>query len=268
MAREVVIGVLLLLGIGLCATAAPPSPASEHHELVRGGVLRVLRIDAPEDDPFFTLSTAHRGFDRELLEGFAQLHKLRFEVVTVPSWDDLLPALEKGKGDVVAGRFTVTAPRRKRVDFTVEVFPTRHVVVTRKPGRTVLTVMELREAKIACTRGSASEEAVLEAGVPKANVFPVKFGSSWQALRDGRVTAVVAGVESAVVQGRADPELELGMFLGPPRSLAYALRKDDVALRRALDDYIENSRGSGAWSRLVVKYFGEAGLAILKTMRQ
>jgi peptidoglycan lytic transglycosylase F len=248
--------------------AAPPLPAKDSAELVRGGVFRVVRIDAPEDDPFFTLSATHPGFDRELLEGFAHLHKLRFEVVTVPSWDDLVPALEQGKGDVIAGRFTVTAARRKRVDFTLEAFPTRHVVVTRKPGRTVLTAEELRKATVACTRGGAAEEAVLDAGVPKTSLVHVKFGSSWQALRDGRVTAVVAGVESAVVQARADPELELGMFLGPPRSLAYALRKDDVVLRRALDEYIEKSRRSGSWSRLVVKYFGEAGLAILKTVRQ
>jgi ABC-type amino acid transport substrate-binding protein len=57
------------------------------------------------------------------------------------------------------------------------------------------------------------------------------------------------------------------MFLGPPLSLAYAVRKDEPELLRALNEYIENVRKTPTWSRLVVKYFGEAAPEILKKAR-
>jgi len=258
--------VLLAMSLPAGAADAPaPTPAPAFGDK---GVLRVVRMDARPDDPFFNLSEERPGFDRELLEGFARLHKLRLEIVTVPSWEDLVPALLQKKGDIAGGRFTITPARAKVVAFTVEAFPTRHVVLTRKPSQTILTRDELRTAKVAAVKGSAVEEAVLAAGVPRANVVNIGATVSADALRDPRVTAVVTNVETAVVEARTDPQLQLGLFLGPPRSMAYAVRKEDAALRKALDDYLENTRRSAAWNRLVVKYFGQAGLEILKTARE
>ncbi|HKC12219.1 MAG TPA: transporter substrate-binding domain-containing protein, partial [Vicinamibacteria bacterium] len=87
-------------------------------------------------------------------------------------------------------------------------------------------------------------------------------------LKAGRVTAVVLGIENAIDAQRQDPELQLGLFLGPPGSLAYGVRKEDTGLRQALSDYIDNLRRTPTWSRLVVKYFGEAAPEILRKARQ
>jgi hypothetical protein len=38
-------------------------------------------------------------------------------------------------------------------------------------------------------------------------------------------------------------------------------------LLKALDEFLENNRRSGAWSRLVVKYFGKTALDVLKKAR-
>jgi ABC-type amino acid transport substrate-binding protein len=81
------------------------------------------------------------------------------------------------------------------------------------------------------------------------------------------VSAVVLGVENAISAQRADPALQLGLFLGPPTSLAYGVRKGDADLLKALDEYIENLRRTPTWSRLVVKYFGERAPDVLKKAR-
>jgi ABC-type amino acid transport substrate-binding protein len=250
-----------------CCIAASAHAAEKTSPLESRKVLRVLRMDAPPDDQFFNLGEGNPGFDREILEGFAKLHHVKLEPVTVPSWEDLVPALLDKKGDIAAGRFTVTPARQDKVDFTVEVFPTRHVVLTRRPTRTILTRDELRAVKVGTVKGSAVEEAVLAAGVPAANLIHIDPTSTGRVLRDGKVKVLVSNVESAVVDMKKDPELQIGMFLGPPRSLAYAVRKDDPELLKALNEYLEHTRRSPTWNRLVVKYFGEAGLEILKTVR-
>ena len=41
------------------------------------------------------------------------------------------------------------------------------------------------------------------------------------------------------------------------------MRKQDPALRAALDDYLGNVRRGPSWSRLIVKYFGDQALQVL-----
>jgi len=261
--------VVFVLTVALAGAAGPA--AADLAEIKARGVLRVLRVEAPSGDEFFSLGEdAPPGFDREILEGFATLHRLKLEPVTVPSWADLAPGLLQRRGDVAAGRFTITPARAEQVSFTVEVFPTRHVVVTRKPTPVIHSLEVLRAQQMAAVPGGAIEEAILAAGVPRANVAAAESpGGGPQHLREGgRITAAVSGVERALLELRRDPQLQLGMFLGPPRSLAYAVAKEDKELLKALNDFVENTRRSGTWTRLIVKYFGEAAVELLKTARQ
>ena len=256
----------LALGLAVLVGAAPA--AADLAEVKSRGALRVLVMGVRNGDEFFAPPGAHPGFDREVLEGFANLHRVRLDVVPVASWDALVPELLAGKGDLVAGRFTVTESRKKLIAFTGEVFPTRNVVLTRRPHRVVRTVAELREEKVGTVKGTSLAEAVAAAGVPAGNVdSSVPSGTLPEALKSGQVGAVVIGVENAISAQRADPALQLGLFLGPPTSLAYGVRKSDTELLKALDEYVENLRRTPTWSRLVVKYFGEMAPEVLKKAR-
>ena len=75
------------------------------------------------------------------------------------------------------------------------------------------------------------------------------------------------GVESAIALQREDREVQLGLFLGPPASLAFGVPKGSPGLLAALNQYIESLRKTASWSRLVVKYFGEAAPEVLKKAR-
>lgn len=251
------------------ALASAPLHADDWADVQRRGSLRVLAVIDTHRPEFFSDKPAMPGFDREVLDGFAALHHLTLEVVTLPAWDGLIPALLAGKGDLIAGRFTVTAARRKTVAFTVEVFPTRNVVITRKPTARITSLAELRQAKVGTNKGTSMAEAIAAAGVPAANVDdglpPGGFG---EALRTGRITAAVWGVESAIALQREDPDVELGLFLGPPGSLAYATRLADKALLAKLDDYIQRLRQTPTWTLRVVKYFGRSAPEVLRQARE
>jgi ABC-type amino acid transport substrate-binding protein len=252
------------------AAALPARTAhADLPEVQQRGSLRVLVMIDTRRPEFFTLNEATPGFDREVLQGFAQLHHVKLAPVPVRAWDALIPALLEGTGDLVAGRFTVTESRKQLVAFTTEVFPTRNVVLTRRPHRVVNTVAELRAEKVGTIKGTSMAEAIAAAGVPPAHVDDgIPPGGFAEALRSGRITAAVWGVESAIAAQREDPALQIGLFLGPPTSLAYAVRKGDVALLDSLNDYIANLRRTPTWNRLVVDYFGASALEVLKKARE
>ena len=257
----------MILGLGLCAATAMRAAAADLDEVTRRGTLRVLAVLVNQQESFVSAEPGV-GLDRELLEGFAALHRVSLTMVPVAAWDNLVPALLESQGDVIAGRFTVTDARRRQIDFTVEVFPTRNVVLTRKPHRVVSTLEELRQERVGTVKGTSMADAVAGSGVPSANVDDsIPTGRLPAALKAKKVTAIVLGVENAIADRREDPDLQLGAFLGPPGSLAWGVRKTDTRLREALDAYISSVRRTPTWSRLVVKYFGDDAPEVLRKAR-
>jgi len=263
---------LALVTVAVALSLGAPSTrahADDWAVVQKRGSLRVLAVFDRHRPEFFSDKRGKPGFDREVLEGFAALHHLELEVVNVPSWDGLIPALLAGKGDLIAGRFTATPARRKLVTFTHEVFPTRNVVITRKPTARITSLAELRNAKVGTIKGTSMAEAIAAAGVPAASVDDgLPPGAFDEALRSGRVTAAVWGVESAIAMQHEDPAIELGLFLGPPGSLAYATRPADKMLLSRLDNYIDRLRQTPTWNLFVVKYFGMAAPRVLRQARE
>lgn len=259
---------LLRAGVALSlAASAQAAPAADLAEIKASGTLRVLVMPDTKRPEFYSIRPGTApGFDAEVLDGFVRLHRLTLEVVPQSGWDALIPALLDKKGDLIAGRFTATEGRKKVVLFTSEVFPTRNVVINRRPRKPITTLEQLKAEKVGTNKGSSMAEAIAAAGVPNVD-DSIPPGAYDDALKSGKITAALWGVESAIALQKDDPEIQLGMFLGPPASLAYAVRKDEPELRKALTEYIENLRRTQTWSRLVVKYFGEAAPEILRKAR-
>jgi membrane-bound lytic murein transglycosylase F len=250
------------LALPLAAAARADLP-----EIQARGTLRVLAVTST-DETYFISDAPRGGFDGELLEGFARLRRLKLELVSVAGWGELIPALARGRGDLVAGGFTATESRRRQIAFTAETFPTRSVVITRKPTRVVQSLEELKAEKIGTLKGSFMYDDLLAAGIGAARIDDsIPTGGIPEALRAGTITAGVDGIEAALIAKAKDPELRIGLFLGQPASLAYGVRKEDVQLLKALDEYVANVRRTPTWSRLAVKYFGASAPEILKKAR-
>jgi ABC-type amino acid transport substrate-binding protein len=244
------------------AVLVPPARA-DMAEIRARGILRVLA--APDEDPawFSVKPGGAPGFERAVLEGFARLHKLRFEVVSPRSWEDAIPELVQGKADLLAG-VNDTEARRRIIDFTDELLPARNVVVTRRPQPVLRSLEELRAARVAVVPDTTWEESVRASGVPPAHIAAAAdVDASVKALRSGRANATVIDVIDYLRQRRKDPELQLGLTLGRALSSAWGVRKADVELRQALDAYLKGLRQSPSWSRLLVEYFGEDAPAVL-----
>jgi ABC-type amino acid transport substrate-binding protein len=257
------LAVLLVLGCARIAAAAPPVV-----EVKEGATLRVL-VDPTEAPEMFSIQGgADPGLSREMLETFTRLHRMRLQVVAVKSWDDIIPALLRGDGDLITG-IIATDARRKLIDFTVELLPSRHLAVTRKPQSVVSTVEALRAARVAAIGGSSWADAALAAGVPAARLqsytdTPGVIG----ALKTGKADAAVMSLADFTLAAHRDTALQAGVFIGPLGSSAWGLRKQDTVLAASLDEFILNQRRSTAWSRLIVKYFGEDALSVLGRARK
>src|SRR5260221_87152 len=217
--------------------------------------------------PPSSATAGEAGGPAELLAGFARLHGLTVERVSVVPGAAWAASLLKGQGDLVAGGYTSTAARRETIDFTVEVFPTRDVVITRRPTPAVTMLAELRKLRVSTVKGTNMADALAAVGVKQVDesILP---GGVPSALREGRATAAVDGLESALGAAGHDPGPQIGMVVGSSESLAYAVRKSSPPLLAALNHYLANLRHSPTWNRLVGKDFCAAAPDILRRARE
>jgi ABC-type amino acid transport substrate-binding protein len=240
-----------------------PASRADFTEITSKGTLVIL-VSADENPGWFNLKdSGPPGFERAVFETFARLHKLKLEFVPVPHWDQAIPDLLKGRGDVIAG-INDTPARRQRIDFTTELVPSQHVVVTRKPRSPIRTVQELRAAHVGVIPGTTWAEAVTAAGVPPSQVRPYDdVEKGLEGLKSSEITATVMDVADFLLQRRVDGDLQDGLVLGAGLSGAWGVRKTDPELRHQLDDFLEVLKKSPTWSRIVVESFGEDALRIL-----
>ena len=229
-------------------------------------VLKVL-VAADEMPEMFSFApSGPPGFERELLEGFCRIHGLELAVVPVRDFEKIIPMLLRGEGDVISG-IVDTETRRQRIAFTNEVFPVRHLAVTRRPRPAVGRPEELRTLRVGVIPGTSWAEAAATAGVPPGKQVPFGDATALLAgLRAGKVDAVVMALLDYALAQKRDPELAAGPFVGPSASAAMGVRKDDSSLRVSLNGYLEGLRQ--ARHNLMFKYLSEDALSLIALARR
>jgi membrane-bound lytic murein transglycosylase F len=257
LSRLVVAGAFVLSSLATAASDPAPGLPSR---------LRVLAATDENPEIFSFGSEGEPGLERELLEGFCRIHGLELVVVPVRDFDQMIPMLLRGEGDVITG-IVDTAARRQRVAFSSEILPVRHLAVTRRAGPDVARAEDLRALRVGVIPGTSWEQAVAAAGVPKAKRVPFRdAGLLLAGLRAGQVDAVVMALIDYALARKRDPELVAGAFVGSRASGALAVRPADRQLLEALDGYL--SSGRQGRHALIFKYLSEEALSLIALARR
>jgi ABC-type amino acid transport substrate-binding protein len=243
----------------LAARAAEPTPGLP-------AKLRVL-VSADEMPEMFSFAPGGApGFERELIEGFCRIHGLRLDVVPVPDFEQIIPMLLRGEGDVITG-IVDTPARRARIAFTGEVFPVRHLAVTRRSGPVASRLDDLRALRVGVILGTSWEQAAVDAGVPKAKRVSFRDSEALLGgLRSGQVDAVVMALLDFALAQKRDPQLVAGAFVGSSTAAAMAVRSEDGRLLESLNGYLQGMRQ--ARHALMFKYLSEDALSLIALARR
>ena len=80
--------------------------------------------------------------------------------ITVDRYDDLIPSLLEGRGDIIAANFSATPQRRERVKFSVPVDVVSEQIITRKTDTTLRAFTDLTGRTITVRRSSSFWQTV------------------------------------------------------------------------------------------------------------
>ncbi len=231
---------------------------------------------------FFVAGGHPRGFEHDFLKEFEAFHnkrrkpgQVKIPVIFIPvAFEQLLPMLREGRGDVAAGLITITAARRKRVQFTLPyIRNVAEVVVAHATAPPITAIEQLGGLNVHVLRGSSFAERLRElnrrlwrSAKPRVKIVEMPSGTSTEDLLEmvnaGMFSYAMADDYMGKLWAQVLPNLRvLDVQLSEGNEIAWAVRFNNPALLRVLDDFIakNSERVSREAAELHRRYFRDAG---------
>lgn len=187
------------------------------------------------------------------------------------SFDGLIPALQARKFDVINSAMNATDKRRQAIDFTTVIYrvPTR--LIAKRDSGLDATPQSLKGKRIGVLQGSI-QETYAKAHWQPAGVDIEAYQDQNQAYADlvaGRLDGTLVLAPAGQSGFLTKPDGKDYAFVGQPvrddkilgSGIAFGVRKNDVALRKQLDDAIAKVKADGTVTTLGKKYFGNIDIS-------
>ncbi|MFI5682838.1 transporter substrate-binding domain-containing protein [Streptomyces sp. NPDC051636] len=200
-----------------------------------------------------------QGFDVSLIDLVAKDLGVKQAIVDTPFENFKTGAfLNSGQCDLAAAGMTITAERKKHVDFSDPYFnATQAVLVDNKSGITSLADVKAKGKKLGAQAQTTGEDYAKKQGFD-----PVSFESSdavLNGLRTGQVQAVV--IDYPVVQGWLKDKANANAFkvadnLSTGEQYGFTVKKGNSKLLAAINKAIADAKADGTYKKLYEKWIG------------
>ncbi|MFF4753924.1 ABC transporter substrate-binding protein [Streptomyces sp. NPDC002514] len=253
-----VAGLALVAGCSSGDSGGASTTAAGGVELVKAGQLTTCtHLPYP---PFQSeIDGKVQGFDVSLIDLVAKKLGVGQQILDTPFENFKTGAfLNSGECDLAAAGMTITAERRKNVDFSTPYFDaTQAVLVDRKSGLTSLADVKAKGAELGAQAQTSGEDYAKSKGYD-----PVSFESSdavLSGLRTGQVQAVV--IDYPVVQGWLKDKANADAFrtvdnLDTGEQYGFALKKGNSKLLAAVDQALADAKADGTYRKLYEQWIG------------
>lgn len=250
----------------LATLALPPLAASADvlADVKSAGVLRIGT--ETEFAPFdYIDGDKHVGFNVDFFEALGKDHGLKIEWVALP-WAGVLPGLESGKFDMVAGPAIITKARLERYVFSSPIAEGTVTLVKRASDGSIQKPADIAGKPVGGGRGSNQLQQLKDFAAtltPAPTVREYTGANETQAdMAAGRIVGYATSLPNALMAAKQRPSMFAAVLppFGPKAYLGFIGRKDaaSASLMQMVDDEIATMKKDGRFAKLQEKWFGSA----------
>lgn len=204
-----------------------------------------------------------QGFDIDIAKALCDEMGAKCEFV-VQDWDGLIPGLLAKKFDCIIASMSITAERKRKVDFTDKYYNTPARFVARKSEAMELFKNGIKGKTVGTQRATVAENFLRDnfSGLVKIKSYATQDEANLDLIA-GRLDLVVA--DSVVLLGGLLKKKEGKdfMFVGPGFTdkkwfgdgIGIAVRKGENDLREKFNQAIKKIRSNGKYQAINAKYF-------------
>ncbi|MCF4129467.1 transporter substrate-binding domain-containing protein (plasmid) [Methylobacterium sp. SyP6R] len=258
--------VQITLGLGLAMTTPILAQAQDALARVKTeGVLKVGTETAFAPFDFIDATGEHAGFN---VDAFAEVGKelgVKIKWVELP-WDGVLPALEAGQFNMVAGPATITKARMERYRFLSPVAEATVAILRRAKDDTIKTPQDIAGKTVGAGKATAqlAQLKTFGATLPKpveTREYP-GFNEAYADLAAGRIAAVANSLPNIAYVASKQPAV-FAVVKPPFGQKSYfgyigTKKPDDQPLLDAVQAALVKIKTDGRMKKLQEKWFGTA----------
>ena len=247
----------LTLALGLCLAATSAS-ADLLDDVKERGVLNVGTEF--HFAPFAYLDAGQQsGLNLELMERVGSELGVSINWIDLP-WPSVLPGLEAGNYDFVAGPAMITQERKLRYNFTLPIADATVAILKRADDDSIQTPEDISGGG---GRGTAQLEQLkafaAELPEPPTITEYVDYSQTYADLAAGRIDAVANSLPNIAYTATQRPMFEVVQPpFGQPAFFGYMARNDEesASLVEAINEVLLSMHEDGSLSELQTKWFG------------
>ena len=182
-----------------------------------------------------------------LVKRFAERHYLELEWIPVDRWDDLIPSLLAGKGDLVAANITITESRRKKISFTVPIDTVREKLVVRI-GDEIKSPADLIGREVAVRERSSFWDLLKEFRTQHAGIelrlLPEHIPASaiLSGVSSGEYDIAAVDITQLEAASERWPDLKIVEGLTRDSIIAWGVNPEAVELLEALNSFLSREQ--------------------------
>jgi polar amino acid transport system substrate-binding protein len=208
------------------------------------------------------------GYDIDVANALAE--SMGVELVTkVLPFNELIPALEQGKVDIVLSNMTMTIERNMRVAFAGPYFTSGKCLITKEESMAKADEpADLKDSDMtmAVVKGTTSESFVKEL-LPEIKRIPVADSDEGTGLvASGKVKAMLTDfpICLSVMKRYPDKGFQSVVSLLTYEPIGIAVSANDPLFLNLVENFIVRAEGVGMTTALTLKWFGNARLTAIE----
>lgn len=244
---------LFLIG---CQQQSEEEQAAE--ELKKDSVLTVLIRNAPTI--YYEGPEGHTGFEYDLVKALADSMDKELELKVYYSVEEIIYAIEQGKGDIASAAITKTKERQKEYNFTHGYHNVQQQVVYNRGSDYPKSIEELQDFEIVVANGSSYEERLIELKeeYPDLDWESSLEMSSEQILREvwrGNIECTIVDDNILSVNRRYFPGLQVAFPITEQQELAWIVQDGNDDFLGYVNSWIEDFEDEYQLALLRDKYY-------------
>ena len=226
----------------------PPPAGHQTGHLERGGL---------PDYPPYSSQQANGdlvGYEPDIAKKLADALGVKLKMVNTDG-TSRKPVLDSNRVDVDIDAFTATDERAKAVDFTIPYVASGALPLFRKDSP-IKSIADLKGKKVSVARGSTNDTLMTKQFPDTTVVRFDTIADAIQAVKSGKVDAVMEGFATVRKAVADDPSLAaLNVEPISPALISMGVKQGDQIWLNYLDNFIRNLNSSGQNAAIYKKWF-------------
>ncbi len=202
------------------------------------------------------------GFEYDLVNGFADYLGVKLEIIIAEQWDEMIPALMDGKGELIATSMTITPKRKKQVAFSNGYMATRQYIIVHRNNRDIKKAEDLAGKTVHVRKGTSYQER-LEALKRDGIDLTIELQDNTpteeliQQVVEKSIAFTVADKNIALLNRRYYPGAVLACPISEREELGWALNVNAHQLLKHVNTFLNTIKENGEFAKIYNKYYAD-----------